>query len=95
MGSVLSMKSSLGEVLGLSDFVTKEAGMLPGCSEGVQLFPGVLRAAGKHLRRLQCSTVPFLYPATGCTRLKNAAGGHRAGERRDGTGIELSLSCDE
>lgn len=90
VGIVLPMESSLGEALGLSGFVAKEAGVLPGCREGVQLFPGVLRAAGKHLCRLQCSTVPFFYPAIGCTRLKNAAGGHRAGERRDGTGIGLS-----
>lgn len=57
----------IGEALGSSGFVAKEAGMLPGCREGVQLFPGVLRAAGKHLCGLQCSTVPFFYPETGCT----------------------------
>lgn len=81
LGSVLSIKSSFGEALGLPGFVTKEAGMLPACSEGVRLFPGVLRAAGRHLCGLQCSTVAFFYPATGRTRLKDAARGHRTGER--------------
>lgn len=67
LASVLSMNSSLGEALGLPGFVTEEAGVLPGCSEGAWLILGVLSAAGKHLCRLQCSTVAFFYPATGCT----------------------------
>lgn len=63
-----------------------------GCSKGVRLFPAVLKAAGKRLCGLQCCTVIFCYPATGCTQLKDPAGGHRAGEWSSGC-MRWGLRC--
>lgn len=65
-----------------------------GCSKGVRLFPAVLKAAGKRLCGLQCCIVIFCYPATGCTQLKDPAGGHRRMVTRlYEMGIAVLLSC--